>query len=50
MKDYEKFIADDRFSTPEYLDRLRNMTPEEFEQHIKKLKEEYYEEQNNEHA
>lgn len=39
MDDQKEYIADDRFSTQEYLDRLRNMTPEEFEQHIKQLKE-----------
>lgn len=39
LEDRDKYIADDRFSTDEYLDRLRNMTPEEFEQHIKKLQE-----------
>lgn len=35
-----EYVVDDRCATPEYLDRIRNMTPEEFERHIKKLKEE----------
>lgn len=31
------YIADDRFSTPEYLERIRNMTDEEFAQHIRDI-------------
>ena len=35
-----EYIADERYPTPEYLEWIRNMTPEEFERHIEKLKEE----------
>lgn len=34
-----EYIADDRLVTPEYLEHIRNMTDEEFAEHIKKLKE-----------
>lgn len=39
MAERNEYITDDRFSTPEYLERIRNMTEEEFKQHIKELKE-----------
>lgn len=35
-----EYIADERYPTPEYLEWIRNMTPEEIERHIEKLKEE----------
>ena len=38
MKHHEIWLSDDRFSTPEYIEHLWSMTPEEFEDHITKLK------------
>ena len=38
MSKYGEYIADESFPTPEYLERLRNMTDEEFAQHIEELK------------
>ena len=39
QEDRDEYIVDDRYSTPEYLERIRNMTPEEFERHIETLME-----------
>ena len=38
MKEFAEYIADDRTATPEYLKDIRNMTDEEFKQHIEQLK------------
>ena len=37
MTDAE-YIADDRLATPEYFEKLKSMTDEEFVQHIEELK------------
>lgn len=34
----KEYIADDRYATPEYFEYLKNMTAEEFAQHIEGLK------------
>lgn len=38
MGKYSEYIADESFPTPEYLEQIRNMTDEEFAQHIEKLR------------
>lgn len=38
MAGHSEYIADESFPTPEYLERVRNMTDEEFAEHIEKLK------------
>lgn len=35
---HDAYIADDRRATPEYFEMLKNMTEEEFAQHIENLK------------
>ncbi len=39
MKKQDEYIADDRLATPEYFEKLKNMTDREFSQHINNLKE-----------
>ena len=39
MAKYGEYIADDRLVLPEYLERIRNITDAEFEQHINELKQ-----------
>lgn len=38
MGEHGEYIADETFPTPEYLEQLRNMTDDEFAQHIEELK------------
>lgn len=35
-----EYICDDRRETPEEIERIRNMSDEEFEEHLRKLREE----------
>ena len=38
MGEHGEYIADESFPTSEYLEQLRNMTDDEFAQHVEELK------------
>lgn len=38
LRKRNEYIADDRLATPEYFEQLKNMSEEEFAQHIEELK------------